>query len=643
MKPRKLFKVMLVLLAFAMLAGAGVVQSSLNADRTRLKLTRLPPVENMPPVLTFTTVALGGFRGLIANVLWIRANDLQQDEKFFEAVQLADWITKLQPHFVSVWVHQAWNMGYNISVKFPDPRDRWLWVQRAIELLRDEGRIYNPQEALIYRELAWHFQHKMGNNLDAAHMTYKMQWASEMQAVLGGDRPNFDELANPQTDDARARARTLVEKYKMDPAFMKKVDAEHGPLEWRLPEAHAIYWAALGLVKAKPDNQIAPKPEDQITLRRVIYQGISLAAVRGRLVFNPGDKFIEFGPNLALIPKANDAYEKMIHDDVKFRDNILNAHKNFLKQAVNDLYIHGREAEAARLYTYAKARYHDYYYFLPPDVHAYAMARTYELVADGGGGRDKLEGIVEAFLFQSFRYQALGEDDRAFGYVRRAQQVWSYHMTKISVADPGRLELKPMTFYYTNLLHRVLSEPPPRGFSDGLKAMLRTARGMPREANAPVLLASLTNMPPEPPLVLNFNSPSERDKRDGEKFLADNRLKAGVLTTPSGLQYRVVAEGKKDGRTPKLTDKVVVHYRGRLLNGAEFDSSFKKGKPMEFDVSGVVKGWTEALRLMKEGAKWELYIPPGLGYGVAGSWEGGIPPHALLIFEVELIEVKPGT
>ena len=104
-------------------------------------------------MLAFTTVALGGFRGLISNLLWIRANDLQIDDKFFEAAQLADWITDLEPHFAQVWAFQAWNMAYNISVKFKenapgDYSDRWRWVQRGIELLRDEGLRYNPDERL---------------------------------------------------------------------------------------------------------------------------------------------------------------------------------------------------------------------------------------------------------------------------------------------------------------------------------------------------------------------------------------------------------------------------------------------------------------------------------------------------------------
>src|SRR5215467_5897808 len=132
----RLKKVLLLALAAALLVGASRVQNSLNHDRDKLGLTRVAPLENAPPVLAFTTVALGGFRGLIANALWIRANDLQLEDKFFEQVQLSDWITKLEPSFVQVWVVQAWNMAYNISVKFRDPADRWRWVQSGIELLR---------------------------------------------------------------------------------------------------------------------------------------------------------------------------------------------------------------------------------------------------------------------------------------------------------------------------------------------------------------------------------------------------------------------------------------------------------------------------------------------------------------------------
>jgi len=116
----KLKSVLLLALIGTLLVGAGFVQQSLNRDRDRLGLTRIQPLENAPPVLAFTTVALGGFRGLISNALWIRASDLQDEDKFFEMAQLADWITKLEPHFVHVWLVQAWNMAYNISVKFKE-------------------------------------------------------------------------------------------------------------------------------------------------------------------------------------------------------------------------------------------------------------------------------------------------------------------------------------------------------------------------------------------------------------------------------------------------------------------------------------------------------------------------------------------
>src|SRR5215470_19457289 len=141
-------KVVLLLCAVLLLMGSSRVQDSLNQERDQLGLTRAQPLENAPPVLAFTTVALGGFRGLISNALWIRASDLQDEDKFFEMAQLADWITKLEPHYVQVWLVQAWNMAYNISVKFKDFPDRWRWVERGLNLLRDEGLHYNPNEVL---------------------------------------------------------------------------------------------------------------------------------------------------------------------------------------------------------------------------------------------------------------------------------------------------------------------------------------------------------------------------------------------------------------------------------------------------------------------------------------------------------------
>jgi FKBP-type peptidyl-prolyl cis-trans isomerase FklB len=132
----------------------------------------------------------------------------------------------------------------------------------------------------------------------------------------------------------------------------------------------------------------------------------------------------------------------------------------------------------------------------------------------------------------------------------------------------------------------------------------------------------------------------EKNKKDGGAFLAENKAKDGVKTLPSGLQYKIITEGT--GKTPQATDTVTVNYRGTLVDGSEFDSSYKRGQPATFPVRGVIKGWTEALQLMKEGAKWQLFIPPDLAYGERGAGNV-IGPNATLIFDVELISVKEGS
>lgn len=122
----------------------------------------------------------------------------------------------------------------------------------------------------------------------------------------------------------------------------------------------------------------------------------------------------------------------------------------------------------------------------------------------------------------------------------------------------------------------------------------------------------------------------------GQAYLAANEKKKGVTVLPSGLQYRIMSEGK--GKSPKSDDQVSVHYKGSLIDGSVFDSSFNRGKPAEFKANQVIKGWSEALQLMKEGSKWELVIPPELAYGTSGAGRK-IPPNSTLIFEVELLSI----
>ena len=129
----------------------------------------------------------------------------------------------------------------------------------------------------------------------------------------------------------------------------------------------------------------------------------------------------------------------------------------------------------------------------------------------------------------------------------------------------------------------------------------------------------------------------EKNKKEGEAFLAANKTKEGVKTTASGLQYKVVKEG--NGPKPKPEQTVTVHDKGTLIDGTEFDNSYKRGEPTSFQLSGVIRGWTEGIQLMSVGSKYTFYIPAELGYGAAGAGQA-VPPNATLIFDVELLSIK---
>jgi FKBP-type peptidyl-prolyl cis-trans isomerase FklB len=129
----------------------------------------------------------------------------------------------------------------------------------------------------------------------------------------------------------------------------------------------------------------------------------------------------------------------------------------------------------------------------------------------------------------------------------------------------------------------------------------------------------------------------DKNKKEGDAFLAANKAKDGVVTLASGIQYRVLSPGT--GKQPTIDDTVVCQYRGTLIDGKEFDSSYKRGQPATFPVKGVIKGWTEILQLMPVGSKWQVFIPPALAYGERGAG-ADIGPHATLIFEIELIAIK---
>jgi FKBP-type peptidyl-prolyl cis-trans isomerase len=186
-------------------------------------------------------------------------------------------------------------------------------------------------------------------------------------------------------------------------------------------------------------------------------------------------------------------------------------------------------------------------------------------------------------------------------------------------------------------LHKQSVDVDPAILSQGLKAGLTGGKTLmtPEEAQA-TLMEVQTDMRKKQ--EEKMQATAGVNKKEGEAFLAVNKTKEGVVTLPSGLQYKIIKAGT--GPKPAATDVVVCNYRGTLVNGTEFDSSYKRGQPATFPVNGVIKGWTEALQLMPVGSKWQLFIPSSLAYQDRGAPSGGIGPGATLIFDVELMSIQ---
>ena len=219
---------------------------------------------DVPPALTFVMAGLGGFRGIVSEMLWFRVNRLQEEGRYLELVQLADWLTRLDPHAAEAWVYNAWNLSYNVSIMMVRDEDRLRWVRNGIALLRDDGLRFNPREARLYRELAWLYQNKIGDALDSAHLTYKFSLAETLAPCL-----------NPEgtvrvTEESRARLAAL----RLDADRMVALEKRFGPFDWRLADSHAVYWASQGLEYASGT--------ERLMCRRGVYQPLILSVFKGR-------------------------------------------------------------------------------------------------------------------------------------------------------------------------------------------------------------------------------------------------------------------------------------------------------------------------------------------------------------------------
>lgn len=251
---------------------------------------------DVPPALTFVMAGLGGFRGIVSEILWFRASRLQEEGRFFELVQLADWLTMLDPHAAETWSYNAWNLAYNISVIMARDEDRLRWVLNGISLLRDDGLRFNPREARLYRELAWLYQNKIGDNLDSAHLTYKRYLAKRLVPCVN---PDGTVIA---TEENRNRLTAL----HLDLDRMLRLEKRFGPLDWRIAESHAVYWASQGLEYAQGT--------ERLMCRRAIYQPLILSAIRGRFTGNLEHHTWQTSANPALVIPAVDFLAETVRE-----------------------------------------------------------------------------------------------------------------------------------------------------------------------------------------------------------------------------------------------------------------------------------------------------------------------------------------
>jgi hypothetical protein len=283
---------------------------------------------------------------------------------------------------------------------------------------------------------------------------------------------------------------------------MKKVNERFGPLEWKLPESHAIYWAVVGLEKS--DNL---KKDDFIMLRRVIFQSMQLAFHRGRLIFPvKGAAEFTYGPNLEVVAKANQSYEEMIEQEPEKREHLGTAHKNFLKTAVEYLYTQSRNTQANEWFKYLLDKYPG---SVPPEqnMDQFVLERVTEIV--GETSHDKVKMVLEGLFINTFWNLTIGEDDLAVSYDRFAQRVWQRFQNEVGADSKKRVGLPPLATLKKEVLDRLLD--PEAGLGLEMGNQLRTKLGLPAAPADPASPAA-TNQPPSALSRPSTNSPAPSAK-----------------------------------------------------------------------------------------------------------------------------------
>jgi len=448
-------------------------------ERLRSILPEEATLKKLPPELVFTTVLLGGVRGALVNILWLRAQKLQDDGKYFELVQLADWIGLLQPDLPSVWKFNAWNLSYNISVEFPTGEERWNWIYQGIKLLRDKGLKYTPDSSEIYKELAWIQFHKITETLDEFHGYYKRMWAKIIEDVFGDitlqemvSNSSYEELLKDKNVEAiissfkdkqinivkdwreisknnfsglpeefkktvetpsfrkleaYLRGKTLREEFKMDPEFMLELEEKYLSLNWKSSAAHSLYWIEEG--KRKTDDM------KDLDYYRMVYFSLNHLWKWGNVNIKKigSEEVLLLSPNFTVVPILNDYYENSIKELEKIGQpttGIKSSHLYFISDVVVMAYTMNDLSVAQKYFVYLRDKY-------PGEVNnlsfpEYVSSKFTENLDFNEASIPQITGVLYGIMFQSYMALAAGEDERYAGLQSLVKSVYKRTSNQVS-------------------------------------------------------------------------------------------------------------------------------------------------------------------------------------------------------------------
>lgn len=426
------------LVAIALLIGGLQSRNTVREVQVREDLS-ITGDDRSPPELT-VAMTLGVFRSVILDVLWMRAAALQQEKRFYEIVQLYDLIGKLQPHNPRVWTYSAWNMAYNISVMHPAGKERWRWVINGLDRLVDHGLRYNPHDLRLFKETSWIFSHKMGKNLDDAHLLYKMELCRWVQDIFGTDRASAQavlEALKSSDETAREKAQATQQRLKeelgMDLDFMAEMEQDpiFGPLDWRIPQVHAMYWARKGLSLNRFDQNV-------IDLERQIYQSQQVLLRQGTLVHLPGrgnrpERLLSF-PDFRQALPMQEMFERQLILFGELGKNtrpVLSAYRHFLDEAINVLILAGEDALAETMFQRATENRPGF----SKANSASELMRTIMAQQMQSMAGDEMSGLVSSLLLRSYWWKGRGNGRKSNAMLSRAQLLWQANAAKNKVAE----------------------------------------------------------------------------------------------------------------------------------------------------------------------------------------------------------------